>query len=255
MKCPTARRQACGGDVLVLRQRHGTAIRRAALEDGVPGAQGAHDGDGWVSSVPGLRIGVFVTDCQPLYLWDDEGRRAAGVFHAGWRGTAAGIGVRAVEALASLGVPPIRMAAAVGPHIGPCCYRVGEELAPRFRPESLERRDGALYLELAAELEAQLVEAGVPRGNIALSGDCTCCRPVSGARPSTSNASPGKIADPVDAVFGKRKDGCFIRDINDAPRVPVVFSNTPAVGHAKIHHTIIVLYCPPYLRGIVIFLR
>jgi len=175
MKHAAARRQAAGGDVLVLRQRHTTVVHAATAAWGATGRGTVPTGDGLVSAVPGLRIGVFVTDCQPLYLWDAKGLRAVGVFHAGWRGTADGMGLRAAEALSRLGVEPEDMAAAVGPHIGPCCYRVGAELAPRFRPGSLERRDGELFLELAAELKAQLVEAGVPADAVGVSADCTAC--------------------------------------------------------------------------------
>ena len=46
------------------------------------------------------------------------------MLHCGWRGLAAGIIARGVEAVGATD-------AAIGPGIGPCCYEVGEEvLAP-----------------------------------------------------------------------------------------------------------------------------
>ena len=71
---------------LLLKQVHGITIHRAA--------HSAHglDGDGWTMGPgdEGLCVAVFVADCMPLYLWTDDGKYA-GVFHAGWKGMAAGM--------------------------------------------------------------------------------------------------------------------------------------------------------------------
>ena len=170
MKDPARRREAAGraglADPLTLKQVHGTAIHRAAAENA------GLDGDGWIVDACGVAVAVYVADCVPLYLWTEDGR-AAGVFHAGWRGTAAGMAKAAVAAFVAHGAPAKTLHTATGPHIGACCYRVGVDLEEKFPTTSFLRRDGAAYLDLAAETRRQLFEAGVPEENIGPDAPCT----------------------------------------------------------------------------------
>ncbi|MFH1723210.1 MAG: polyphenol oxidase family protein [Elusimicrobiota bacterium] len=135
--------------------------------------------DGIISVAPGPSVGVFVADCLPVLLWDDTGR-AVGAVHAGWRGLAAGVLQAAVDSFDGIGVAPGSLRAAVGPHIGPCCYRVGPELRPLFRTGSFSTgsfsESGGLRLDLGAEARSRLIEAGVSAGCVAVSEDCTACR-------------------------------------------------------------------------------
>jgi hypothetical protein len=152
---------------LTLKQVHGAVIHDASAENA------GLEGDGWLLSRPGVAVGVYAADCVPLFLWSDDGK-AAGVFHAGWRGTAKKMAMTAVAAFRDrLGVPASKLSAATGPHIGACCYKVGPELEKDFPASSLLRRDGALFLDLAAETRRQLLEAGLPAGNIGAPAPCT----------------------------------------------------------------------------------
>jgi copper oxidase (laccase) domain-containing protein len=98
------------------------------------------------------------------------GRPAVAVLHAGWRGLLEGI----VEAgCAALGEG--KLAGAVGPAIGPCCYEVGPEVAEpfeqRFGGEVLSGRN----LDLWTSAERALRRAGcadVHRFDL-----CTRCNP------------------------------------------------------------------------------
>ncbi len=156
---------------LTLKQVHGVVILDAVAENA------GLEGDGWILSTPGVAAAVYVADCVPLYLWSDDGR-AAGVFHAGWRGTAKGMAKAAVAAFGDrLGIPASALSAATGPHIGACCYKVGAELEKDFPASSLIRRGGALYLDLAAETRRQLIAAGVPASNIGAPAPCTASNP------------------------------------------------------------------------------
>ena len=152
--------------VLAPKQEHGVAIHEA--RPGMPRLVG----DGLVSRTPGLAIGVFTADCVPLLLWSDDGR-TVGAFHAGWRGLAAGMARAAVAAMGG----PARLSAAVGPHIGPCCYTVGEDLLPKFDTARFRRDGGRLVLDLGAEARAQLSDAGIPSVRTTVSSLCTSCRP------------------------------------------------------------------------------
>lgn len=175
MKSPESRKAAAARlgmtEPLTLKQVHGTAIHLAVPENA------GKEGDGWILSKPGVTAAVYAADCVPLFLWSDDGK-AAGVFHSGWRGTAKGMPKAAVAALRdSLGVAPSALRAATGPHIGACCYKVGPELEKEFPASSFVRRDGVPYLDLAAEVRRQLVEAGVRPENIGAPAPCTASHP------------------------------------------------------------------------------
>ena len=73
------------------------------------------EADGHVTAEPGLAALVFVADCLPIAL---AGPGGVAMLHCGWRGLAAGILARGVEAVGATD-------AAIGPGIGPCCYEVG----------------------------------------------------------------------------------------------------------------------------------
>jgi YfiH family protein len=175
MKSPELREAAARAlglsSPLTLKQVHGVAILDAAPESA------GKEADGWLLSKPGLAVAVYVADCVPLFVWSDDGK-AAGVFHAGWRGTAKGMAKAAVAAFHErLGISAARLSAAAGPHAGACCYKVGDELEKQFPAPSFIRRDGALYLDLAAETRRQLLEAGLPAANVSVSAPCTISNP------------------------------------------------------------------------------
>jgi YfiH family protein len=171
MKDETKRREAAEKigltAPLTLKQVHGTVIHDATPENA------GLDGDGWLLSRRGLTVGVYAADCVPLFLWAEDGK-AAGVFHAGWRGTAQKMAIAAVAAFRDrLSVPASKLFAATGPHIGACCYKVGPELEKDFPQTSLSRHDDALWLDLSAETRRQLIQAGVPAERIGASAPCT----------------------------------------------------------------------------------
>ena len=153
---------------LLLKQVHGTTIYRAAHS-----AQGL-DGDGWTLGPgdEGLCVAVFTADCMPLYLWTDDGKYA-GVFHAGWKGMAAGMPAKAVAALVERGAQASRLQAAFGPHISADVYKVGKELESLFPAESFRRSGGDVFLDLDSDARRQLVAAGVCADMIGPAAPCT----------------------------------------------------------------------------------
>ena len=157
---------------LLLKQVHGTVIHRAAHS-----AQGL-DGDGWILGPgdEGLCVAVFVADCMPLYLWSDDGKYA-GVFHAGWRGMAAGMPGKAVEALVERGAKASRLQAAFGPHISVNVYKVGADLESAFPAESFRRDGDDIFLDLDRDARRQLEAAGVPARMIGPAAPCTLSNP------------------------------------------------------------------------------
>ena len=124
----------------------------------------------------GLALFATFADCYPLLLYDPA-RRALGLSHAGWRGSAAGVAVRSVEALRrEYGSRPEYLVAGLGPGICAGCYEVSEEVAGRFDPvhaRPVDGEQGRSMLDLAAVNVEQLVAAGVPREHVHVHGVCT----------------------------------------------------------------------------------
>ena len=145
-------------------QVHGATANRA-----IAGRRGTH-GDALWTDEPGVPLLALTADCVPIGLVRTNGDRpAAGVVHAGRIGLLAGVVDSAVAALGG------RLAAVVGPAIGPCCYEVGDEIAAAFRerfgPGVLRRRN----LDIADATERALRGAGV--GAVEHVDLCTACHP------------------------------------------------------------------------------
>jgi purine-nucleoside/S-methyl-5'-thioadenosine phosphorylase / adenosine deaminase len=160
---------APSGRLLLLHQVHGVKIHRAPW-DGQP------DGDAATADRPKLILGIETADCLPVLLVDAR-RRVVAAAHAGWRGTAAGIARKALDALIADGSRAGDIIAALGPGIGPCCYEVGPELVPEFGRggESFFRpgKGDRLLLDVRAANAHQLREGGVPEAQIHSVAECT----------------------------------------------------------------------------------
>jgi len=167
---------------VLCRQVHGTGV---AVVGGLQEGRGATDRnsgiprtDGLVTSSCGTAIGVLTADCVPLIIVEPVAPAVA-VIHAGWRGVLSGIAAVGVGKLAkrSNGAPGT-MYAFVGPHIGPCCMEVGEDVASLFAEAF---GDGVLkgteksLVDLRAAVGQQLVGAGLPESHIFDGGLCTAC--------------------------------------------------------------------------------
>jgi hypothetical protein len=135
------------------------------------------EADGLITNRRDAVLAVTVADCLPIFLVDPE----HGVFsllHSGWRGT--GIVVQALERMeASYGSRSSRIEVIIGPGIGGCCYRVGEdryrEFRRRFGPNSVREHGGQFFLDLAGANVGLLTRRGV--GKIRVCRNCTACTP------------------------------------------------------------------------------
>jgi YfiH family protein len=114
---------------------------------------------------------VLTADCLPVLFCSQAGDVVAAA-HAGWRGLAAGILERTVEAM---GCDPGRLMAWMGPAIGPQAFEVGPEVRDQFleatnvelceraggcfRPS--ERRSGHFYADLYELARIRLENCGL----------------------------------------------------------------------------------------------
>ncbi len=160
------------GRLLLLKQVHGATVVEAPW-DGTPEA------DASVATGPGWLLGIKTADCLPVLLVDPK-RRLVAAAHAGWRGTAAGVAARAVDALVARGSRPEDLVAALGPGIGPCCYEVGDDVRAAFPPSGgaffRPGPNGRPHLDVRAANARQLVEAGLRPEALHHVADCTRCR-------------------------------------------------------------------------------
>ena len=89
--------------------------------------------DGLISNIPGMVLCVITADCVPVALLDPV-KKAIGLVHSGWKGTAGLISVRALEMMRdNYGTDPADVIVSIGAHICGKCYEVGPELIPRFQ--------------------------------------------------------------------------------------------------------------------------
>ncbi len=158
------------GSVAHARQVHGNDS--LVHEEAEPGIRAGFVGDAHLTAVPGLLLTVSVADCVPVYLADPD-RRVIGLLHAGWRGVAAGILPRALEALTDRwDVDPGDVRVHLGPAICGRCYEVGPEVHVAL---GLEEPAGPRPVDLRALLIGQAFQAGIHRASASVSAWCTRC--------------------------------------------------------------------------------
>jgi len=175
----------------------------------IPAEAEAPKADALFTRERGVVLVVQTADCVPILLADTK-RRAIAAIHSGWRGTAQRIAQKTIGRMQmEFGTRAADVIAAVGPAIGQSCYEVGSDVANEFHAKFANARewfDGpfdalasgendpnwlpwltmrppghappplTVQLDLVAANRAILEEAGVPAGNIAVSGLCTACR-------------------------------------------------------------------------------
>jgi YfiH family protein len=177
-----------GGSLVTIRQVHGAVTQTVHKGDGALDGKlqtnegkAVLQGDGLMTNVPGVLLGIQTADCVPV-LAVDVRQRAVAAFHAGWRGTVARMVEKGIAAMeAEYGSRPEDLVAAVGPSIGACCYSVGEEVRHAFETEFahggelLGMVDGEIRLDLWEANRRQLLEAGVGSENITVLRHCSGC--------------------------------------------------------------------------------
>lgn len=141
---------AIGPHWATINQIHGAQV----LWANAPGVVG--DADGLATTELGLPLAIRTADCVPVVV---ETATSVGVVHAGWRGVAAGVVPQMIDALRREGQEPIR--ASIGPHIGPCCYEVGDEVVAALGGYNQTTRWGTTSVSLRDAIADQLPDMNV----------------------------------------------------------------------------------------------
>ncbi len=174
-----------GGEVfplVALRQVHGDRVVVFTGGSQQAGDLWREEGDALISCIPGYALCVFTADCLPILLFDPV-RQAAGIVHAGWRGTAKAISRKAVEKMGEIfQCRRENIWVAMGPCIGPCCLEVDGPVKEVFSKTGLpwnqiasRRGKDKWALDLYRANTWLLEEAGIGGAKIQRAFYCTSC--------------------------------------------------------------------------------
>lgn len=169
--------------LVLTRQTHSDIVLPVSLSD----ARGTDhrqypESDALITNTPAVALAVFTADCTPVLLHDPV-TGAVGAVHAGWRGTAAQIAAKAVDAMVeNFGCRRQDVCAAIGPNIGACCFETDSDV-PLAMQEAfgqaanahITKNDDKYYVNLKELNALSLRRAGV--ASIAVSSACTFCNP------------------------------------------------------------------------------
>lgn len=130
--------QHSGHVIVVSSQDGGNHITRRHREEAA---------DGMVTNEPGLMLCTITADCVPVFLLDPV-KKAIGLVHSGWRGTAKEIAGAAVSAMyANFGSNPADVIACLGPYICADCYEVSNDLVDSFSEKFTEKELTQIFNE------------------------------------------------------------------------------------------------------------
>ena len=159
-------------------QVHGDAIKIVEKESDIEMTDEKHDAI--VSNLDGILAGVKTADCVPI-LMGDPATGAFAAVHAGWRGTAESIVMKAVTKMRDVfGTDPKDLVCAIGPAATCRSYEIGEDVIDAFARNfhNSEKylsltRDGHALIDLHQANRDQLMDAGVDENSISIAPFCT----------------------------------------------------------------------------------
>ena len=169
---------------VLTRQIHTDIVRQVGKEEWGAGlfVPDLPQCDALITNQPGTALVIFTADCTPI-LFHDPVTGAVGAAHAGWRGTAAGIAGKTVDAMvAAYGCRREDIRAAIGPNIGQCCFATDRDVPDAMlrslgqaAEEHIVWKNDKYYVNLKALNVLHLHRAGVRI--LSVSDDCTACQP------------------------------------------------------------------------------
>ena len=168
-------------NLVLTRQTHSDIVRAVTKTDAAGLDHSAYpECDALITNDPGTALVVFTADCTPILLHDPI-TGAVGAAHAGWRGTAANIAGKTVEAMVrAYGCDPANIHAAIGPNIAQCCFACDADVPDAMTDalgdaarEWIECRGDKYYVNLKAINAQFLRNSGVT--HIEISTECTMC--------------------------------------------------------------------------------
>jgi len=162
--------------------------------------------DALITKKKNIFLSVSVADCLPVFFYEPR-VKIIGLAHAGWRGIAGGVIENTMKKITELGGMAENLKIALGPGINKCHFKVGEEVADKFKnykeyilpphldcralnstanqdisANSAERsrcegkeKNNKYFIDLRGIAKSKLNELGVKSENIEDSNICTFC--------------------------------------------------------------------------------
>ena len=163
---------APGSKLVSLAQIHSTNVHTVGADWNFAARP---EGDGMVTTLPGIMLGILTADCAPVLFADSEAG-VIGAAHAGWKGALAGVLENTIAAMEKLGAKASRIGAAIGPTISQANYEVGADLRDRFtggddRFFVPSNRQGYFRFDLPGYVAFRLKQAAI--GRVSDLGLCT----------------------------------------------------------------------------------
>ena len=123
-------------------------------------------GDGLITNIKGLAIGILTADCAPIFFFDPR-KMIIGAAHAGWRGAYKKIVKNMISHFKKRGSKLNDLCAIIGPCISQNNYEVKDDLIQKFLNQSLtskrhfKREGGKIYFDLKGYIFQQLKRNGI----------------------------------------------------------------------------------------------
>jgi YfiH family protein len=138
--------------------------------------------DGIYTREKNVILALCFADCVPLYFSDPTGS-LVGIAHAGWKGTVLQIGRKMAETWKTKEGSKLEdIQAVIGPSIGPCCYKVDDNVIEKVNELPIDTKsaitevnDTEYMLNLKELNRLILLDTGIKEENIAVSSLCTSC--------------------------------------------------------------------------------
>ncbi len=172
-------------DMVMVSQKHTDRIKAVDHGNGGEMITFAPDDniyDGMITDEKNLLLCTLEADCVPVYILDPV-RKAIGMVHSGWRGTASNIAVNAVRLMQNkYNSSPEDIMIVIGPHACASCYEVGSELLNDFSRNYdsseisrffINRKGDKYHLDMTEAIIISLERIGVKAENIYDTGLCT----------------------------------------------------------------------------------
>ena len=125
-------------------------------------------GDGLITNIKNLPIGILTADCAPVLISDYKNKTIAAV-HVGWKGAYKNIVIKVLNKLIKLGSKKENIIAVIGPCIGKRNYEVGNEFKDKFIRKNrkysvfFKIKQKKIYFNLVKFIHNQLISFGIQK--------------------------------------------------------------------------------------------
>ena len=123
-------------------------------------------GDGLITNVKGLALGILTADCAPIIFFDSK-KNIIGAAHSGWRGAYKNISKNMINQFKKRGSKSNDLSAIIGPCISQNNYEIKKDFKKRFLNQSFankrhfNRKKNKIYFDLKGYIFHQLKKNGI----------------------------------------------------------------------------------------------